>query len=106
MKQFTSGCHLGKLTNPNLNVSHYGYMKDDTAYRLDQFNISMDDLYERKLEEAGNYISPVYQDELYKMLSYVPKLDLQIDYQPITRTILKVQLTLNADFCWNDRWNG
>lgn len=66
----------------------------------------MDDLYEKKLEEAANYISPVYRDELYKFLSYVPNLEIEVDYQPITRSILKVELTINANFNWNDRWNG
>lgn len=65
-------------------------MKDETAYRLDQFGITMEMLYERNLEEAGNYISPTYQDELYKLLSNVPYLDVKVEYQPITRTILKV----------------
>lgn len=66
----------------------------------------MDMLYERRLEEAANYISPVYQDELWKHLSTVPYLDIHVDYQPITRTILKVQLSIVADFTWTDRWNG
>jgi hypothetical protein len=35
-------------------------MKEETVYRLDQYSVSMDDLYERKLEEAGRYISPSY----------------------------------------------
>lgn len=43
---------------------------------------------------------------MYKYLSYLPYVDVQVDYQPITRTILKVVLSLNADFHWNDRWNG
>lgn len=51
---------VGKLTNPNNSVTKYGYIKDDVVYRLDQFNITMDNLYERKLDEAYNYISPVY----------------------------------------------
>jgi hypothetical protein len=53
-------CHVGKLSNANQNVTKYGYMKDETVYRLDQFNISMDDLYEKKLEEASRYISPAH----------------------------------------------
>jgi len=40
----------------------------------------MDDLYDKKLEEAARYISPVYLDELYKFVSYVPYLDLKVDY--------------------------
>ena len=48
----------------------------------------------------------MHQDELYKFVNTLPYLDIDIQYQPITRTILKVQLTINADFTWNDRWNG
>jgi len=50
----------------------------------------MDDLYERKLDDAARYIGPAYQDEMYKFASYVPYLETQISAQPITRTILKV----------------
>lgn len=45
-------------------------------------------------------------DELKKFLSYVPRLELDINILPITRAILKVQLTITSNFNWNDRWNG
>jgi hypothetical protein len=35
MRQFTIDCHVGKLSNANANVTKYGYMKEDTVYRLD-----------------------------------------------------------------------
>ncbi len=38
----------------------------------------MDDLYERKLDDAGRYIGPAYQDEMYKFVSYVPYLETEI----------------------------
>ena len=40
----------------------------------------MDNLYDKKLEEAANWISPVYRDEMNKFLSYVPNLEIEIDY--------------------------
>jgi len=107
MRQFTLDSSMGKLTNQNKAITKYGYIPLDTVYRLEvPHKISMDDIYEHKLEEAGKYISPAHQDDLYKFASYLPYMDLQIECQPITRTILKVQLTLNAEFVWNDRWNG
>jgi len=45
-------------------------------------------------------------DELNKFLSYVPRMDLEVQIMPITRAILKVQLTITPLFEWNDRWNG
>jgi activating signal cointegrator complex subunit 3 len=53
MRQFTMNCHVGKLTNPNQQVTKYGYLKDETVYRLDQYCRTLDDLYENKLEEAA-----------------------------------------------------
>lgn len=76
MRQFTMDCSVGKLNNANQNVTKYGYMKDETVYRLDQFNINMDKLYDHQLEEAKNFISPSHQDELYKFLGHVPYLDI------------------------------
>ena len=66
----------------------------------------MEDLYEKKLDEAGRYLGPVMQDELYKFVSYVPYLDMEVSCSTITRSILKVVLTIDATFSWNDRWNG
>lgn len=56
----------------------------------------MDDLYEQKLDDAARYIGPAYQDEMYKFVSYVPFLETEVNVSPITRTILKVQLTVTA----------
>ena len=66
----------------------------------------MDDLYDKKLDEAQRYIGPAYQDEMYKFVSYVPCLETEITTQPITRTILQIKMTITAQFNWNDRWNG
>ena len=52
MRQFTLNCHVGKLTNANAKVTRFGYIKDDIVYRLEQFRVTMDDLYEKKLDEA------------------------------------------------------
>ena len=90
MRQFCSSSHVGKLTNANAKVTKYGYLREDIAYRLEQYRISMDDVYERKLEEAQRYLQGSYLEELYKFVAFVPYLDLEVTCQPITRTILKV----------------
>ena len=87
-------------------MTNYGYIKDDIVYRLEQFNVSLDDIYEKNLDEAARYLHPTMRDEMYKFMSHVPFLDLEVACQPITRSILKVQLTITAQFNWSDRWNG
>lgn len=78
MRQFTANCHVGKLTTANNKVTRFGYMKDDIVYRLEQFRLTMDDLYQRKLDEASRYISGVYADEMYKFVGFVPYLETEI----------------------------
>jgi len=44
LMQFTSSCHIGKLTNPNGKVSKFGYLKNDIAYRVATADIPLDQL--------------------------------------------------------------
>jgi hypothetical protein len=37
-------------------------------------------------------------DELRKFVSYIPKLELEVNILPITRAILKVQLSIKPNF--------
>ena len=59
LRQFSLNCHVGKLTNANAHVTRFGYIKDDIVYRLEQFQVSMDNLYSRQLDEASRYIGPI-----------------------------------------------
>ena len=38
----------------------------------------MDDIYERKLDEASRYIVGIMQDEMYKFSAYVPYIETEI----------------------------
>lgn len=71
-------CSVGKLTNQSEKLTRFGYLKDDVVYRLEQFRVSMDAIYERKLDESSRYIAGVMQDEMYKFASYVPYIETEI----------------------------
>lgn len=51
-------------------------------------------------------MSPDYQDQLFKLSGHIPYFHINVTTQPITRSILKLQLQLVPDFDWSDRWNG
>ena len=106
MKQFCADSWYGKLTSGNDKCVKHGYLKDDTAYRLKQFDISLDDISERNLQEAKRYLSIDHQEQLYKLAGHIPYFNIDVKCQPITRSILKIQLHLVAEFEWSDRWNG
>lgn len=44
--------------------------------------------------------------EVSRLASYVPRIQLEVEARPITRNILRVNLTLQPDFTWVDRWHG
>ena len=42
----------------------------------------------------------------YKAIHYLPHLELSGNVQPITRTTLRMELTISPDFSWLDRYHG
>lgn len=40
---------------------------------------------------------------IHKYVHQFPKLDLAVHIQPITRSTLKVELTITPDFQWDDK---
>ena len=106
LAQFGMDSHVGKLTNPNGKVVKYGYLKQEILYRINTADLSLEQLQDGQLDEVIRYYTPYEVDELKKFVSYVPRLEMELSCQPITRSILKVQLIVRANFEWNDRWNG
>ena len=46
------------------------------------------------------------RDEVSRLRSHLPKLILRVSVRPITHSILEVNLQVEPDFQWSDRWNG
>lgn len=43
---------------------------------------------------------------IYKYIRHIPKLELSVHVLPITRSTLKVELTITPDFQWDDKIHG
>jgi hypothetical protein len=54
-------------------------LKEEIVYRLKQFDITLDHINDKELQEAKRYIPPVQQDELYKFASYIPYFDIELN---------------------------
>lgn len=44
--------------------------------------------------------------EVKKLLKFLPYFDISCDVQPLSRSILKFNVTLKSVFNWNSRWHG
>ncbi len=50
--------------------------------------------------------APKVGKTIYKYIHHVPKLELAVHVLPITRSTLKVELTITPDFQWDDKIHG
>jgi hypothetical protein len=68
---------------------------------------SPDCRYDLQHTELGELIrQPKFGKTIYKFIHQFPRLDLSTHIQPITRTALRVTLTITPDFQWDDAVHG
>jgi pre-mRNA-splicing helicase BRR2 len=61
-------------------------------------------MYDLSAAEIGELISvPKMGKSIYKMVHQFPKLELSVHIQPITRSSLRVELTITPDFQWDEK---
>ena len=71
---------------------------------IDKKNISFDRLYDLDQHQLGELIKmPKMGKPLYKFIRQFPKLEMQTLIQPITRTTLRIELTITPDFQWDEK---
>ncbi|CAL8100461.1 unnamed protein product [Calicophoron daubneyi] len=77
--------------------------------RVDELTLSIDRIRETDVNELAHLLHYRGRDgakEVSRLASYLPRVQVTAETQPITRTILRVSLTLEPDFTWFDRWHG
>ncbi|XP_011044153.1 PREDICTED: U5 small nuclear ribonucleoprotein 200 kDa helicase-like [Populus euphratica] len=74
---------------------------------LEKKDLSWESYYDLKPQEIGELIRfPKMGKTLHKFIHQFPKLNLAAHVQPITRTVLRVELTITADFLWDENIHG
>ena len=75
--------------------------------KLERKEFSLDRLYDLNSQQIGELIHfPAQGKALYRFIHHFPRLDLSALVQPITRSLLRVELTLTPDFNWSDEHHG
>ncbi|KAL6580046.1 activating signal cointegrator 1 complex subunit [Orobanche minor] len=75
--------------------------------KLEERGVDLDRLYEMPDKEIGALIRYAPGGKLVKQyMGYFPMVQLFATVSPITRTVLKVDLTITPEFAWKDRFHG
>ncbi|KAG6412853.1 hypothetical protein SASPL_125545 [Salvia splendens] len=74
--------------------------------KLEERGVDLDRLYEMEEKDIGTLIRYAPGGKLVKQyLGYFPMVQLVATVSPITRTVLKVDLTITPEFIWKDRFH-
>ncbi|XP_078001399.1 activating signal cointegrator 1 complex subunit 3-like [Glandiceps talaboti] len=82
-------------------------LSNDIYHKLEARKLTVDRLREMKADEIGHMIHHVRMGSKVKQcVRQFPTISLDANIQPITRTVLRVRLTVTPEFEWNDRIHG
>lgn len=82
-------------------------LKPDIVSRLEKKALAWDRIIELSPVELGDLLrTPKVGRQVHKFIHHIPKVDVSIEVQPITRGILRLELTLTPDFDWDERIHG
>ncbi|KAG2296108.1 hypothetical protein Bca52824_042777 [Brassica carinata] len=77
---------------------------NEVLMRLEKKDLVWERYYDLSSQELGELIrSPKMGIPLHKLIYQIPKLYLSAYVQPISRSVLRLELTVTADFQWDDR---
>ena len=97
---------------------------EEVIRKIEKKNISWDRFYDLDAHEIGkqrelilllkpaSFVlgelvrAPKVGKTIYKYIHHIPKLELAVHVLPITRSTLKVELTITPDFQWDDKIHG
>uniref|UniRef100_A0A8C9Z2L4 U5 small nuclear ribonucleoprotein 200 kDa helicase n=1 Tax=Sander lucioperca TaxID=283035 RepID=A0A8C9Z2L4_SANLU len=82
-------------------------LPEEVIKKIEKKNFPFERLYDLNHNEIGELIRmPKMGKTIHKYVHQFPKLDLAVHLQPITRSTLKVELTVTPDFQWDDKIHG
>eukprot|EP00164_Ancoracysta_twista_P005304 GFYU01007260.1.p1 GENE.GFYU01007260.1~~GFYU01007260.1.p1 ORF type:complete len:2145 (-),score=864.44 GFYU01007260.1:262-6696(-) len=81
-----------------------GKIPMETCKKLERKDLDWERYYDLSSHELGELASvPKLGKTLHKAVHQFPKLELAAHVQPITRSVLKVELTITPDFQWDEK---
>nr|XP_026489402.1 putative U5 small nuclear ribonucleoprotein 200 kDa helicase [Vanessa tameamea] len=82
-------------------------MPEEVIKKLEKKNFPWEKLYELGPNEIGELVrAPKLGKMIHKYVHQFPKLELSTHIQPVTRSTLRVELTITPDFQWDEKIHG
>ena len=82
-------------------------MKEEVIKKIEKKNFPWERFYDLNHNEIGELIRmPKMGKNIHRFVHQFPKLELSVHIQPITRSTLKVELTITPDFQWEEKIHG
>lgn len=82
-------------------------LPEEVVKKIEKKNFPFERLYDLNHNEIGELIRmPKMGKTIHKYVHLFPKLELSVHLQPITRSTLKVELTITPDFQWDEKVHG
>jgi len=79
----------------------------DVLTKIEKKDLHWERFYDLKASELGELIrNPKLGKTIHRLVHQFPRLELAAHVQPITRSVLKVDLTITPDFQWEDKLHG
>ncbi|KAI7862372.1 Sec63 Brl domain-containing protein [Spinellus fusiger] len=79
-------------------------MPFDIVKRLERKEFPWERYFDLNPQELGELVGqPKAGRQLHKFIHQFPRLDIQAHVQPVTRSLLKIELTITPDFQWDEK---
>jgi len=80
---------------------------EEVVKKIEKKNFPWERFYDMNPHEIGELIRMAKNGKtIHKFVHQLPKLELAVHIQPITRSTLRVELTITPDFIWDDKVHG
>ena len=88
-------------------LRQHPWLKPDLVSKLENRNFTLDKLRDLDPKEIGHLIHHVNAGHNIKRAAEeIPLVEVEANIQPITRTVLRVRLSISPNFRWNDKVHG
>lgn len=88
-------------------LRQFSNMPKEILMKLEKKDLPWERYYDLSSQELGELIrQPRMGKLLHRLIHQFPRLELSAQIQPITRSVLKIDLTITPDFQWEDSVHG